>query len=447
MSVHLGMNFFRNVAKKVKRTVSGIDQKANASSQPSRIAANTTADKLDEFVATSDAMGGPGAKACQEYWATFQYHPTAQVDQSLDPYGDLYFSQQLALYEEISGRALDQSINEHSELNVDIHVAAANPYNHPDPATLAGQLATLATVCHVAKAPRGSKVLDMGCGWGLSTETLAYCGFDVDAVDINQKFVDLVNRRAQRLALPIRAVRSSFDDYVPPINTKYSFALFYECLHHAVKPWETIAAIVAMLAPDGKLILASEPVQSLWWKNWGIRMDPVSVYCIRKHGWFESGWSAEFLKDMLARNGFSMSTVAANGIDNAIFVGTLIQPLSALNLTTLASPSQWWVEESYIVSKGRSSLELVIPGGTTGINVVLGNYSPANLDAALQIGSVIENHQLACGKHAIRIAWDGTARAETFTISSALWCPNEVLKNGDMRTLSVHLSAIFFDAK
>ena len=444
--MHLGIDFFRRAARKIKRMVSGIDQMRTGSSQPSPNATKTTADQLDEFVSTSDAMGGPGAKACQEYWATFQYQPTARVDQSLDPYGTLYFSQQLALYEEISGRTLNQTLNEHSEFNVDLHVAAANPYNHPDPATLAGQLVTLATVCHIAGAPRGSKVLDMGCGWGLSTETLAYCGFEVDAVDINQKFVDLVNRRAHRLGLPIRAVRSSFDDYAPPINIKYSFALFYECLHHAVKPWETIASIVAMLAPDGKLILASEPVQSLWWKSWGIRLDPVSVYCIRKHGWFESGWSTEFLKDMLARNGFSMSIVAANGIANAIFVGTPIQPLSALNLTTLASPSQWWIEESNIVSKGRSSLDLVIPKGTKGINLVLGNYSPTPLDATVQIGSITENHLLACGKQAIRIALNGTAHAEMFTITSAVWCPNEVFKNGDLRTLSVHVSAIFFDA-
>ncbi|MBU6296156.1 MAG: methyltransferase domain-containing protein, partial [Planctomycetes bacterium] len=48
-----------------------------------------------------------------------------------------------------------------------------------------------------ANLPPGASILDMGCGWGLSSEAMAFSGASVTAVDINPQFVELIEKRAK----------------------------------------------------------------------------------------------------------------------------------------------------------------------------------------------------------------------------------------------------------
>jgi 2-polyprenyl-3-methyl-5-hydroxy-6-metoxy-1,4-benzoquinol methylase len=401
--------------------------------------------ELDEFVAKSDELGGPNAPDCVTYWNRFRYQPTKQVNQSLDPYSDEYFAEQLALYEEISGRKLDQQTNELLDFDVDLHVQAPNPYNHPDPSILAGQVATLASACRAAGASRGNKVLDMGCGWGLSSETLAYCGLEVDAVDINQGFVDLVNQRANRLGLPIRAHASTFDTYEPPPGTEYTFSLFYECFHHATKPWELMERIVSMLVPSGKFLLATEPVQASWWTTWGIRLDPLSVYCIRKYGWFESGWSDSFLRDMFARNGLAVSTVQVGSEPNDIYVGTPIEPTAEADLRSVARAGQWWEETvGFLVSKGDSSIDLNVPVHTTRIHLQVHNFRLTPMEVNVFFGGREYKIYVPPGPKLIRLPWNMSAGPANVRFVSPCWSPSSETGSEDTRSMSIHLSSIRF---
>jgi 2-polyprenyl-3-methyl-5-hydroxy-6-metoxy-1,4-benzoquinol methylase len=417
-----------------------------------------SADQLDDFVAKTDALGGPNSAACVEFWRGFQYRPTAQVDRSLDPYGELYYGQQIALYTEISGRALNQTSNEQFDFDVLPHILAANPYNHPDPAVVAQQIGTLTAVCRLAAVKRGALALDMGCGWGLSSETLAYCGLDVDAVDINQNFIDLVNGRAQRLSLPMRAFRSDFDSFRPPFGRKYSLALFYECFHHATKPWELMRAVVAWLEPSGKLVLASEPVQSTWWKSWGLRLDPLSIYCIRKYGWFESGWSEEFLHDMFSRNGLTFSVTEASAASDAIYIGTKSEPTgestelipasfsikSHVDLAAAARESEWWIEDNFVVSKGNSAVEFAMPSDAKYLSILIMNFRPTPVSLSISMGASLKDYVIFPGPIEISFPCASLKHTQSVRFSADTWCPNDELKNGDTRRIAIHVAAIRF---
>lgn len=258
---------------------------------------------LDEFVRESDRRGGPYAPDCTAYWMRWAYKPKVRIDQGLDPRSDAYCRQQLALYEEMSGRRFDQYANELTEFDLERHVAAPNGYDHPDPRILAHQMAQLGHVFRRVRMLRGQHLLDMGCGWGLSSEFAATVGLTVTAVDINPKFVELVRRRAERLGLPIQAVMGSFDDVALPAS--YDHVLFYECLHHAYKPWELIKKLADRLTPNGRFLVAGEPLIGDW-KHWGMRLDPLSAYCIRKFGWYETGWSLEFLCSLFEQLGMGV---------------------------------------------------------------------------------------------------------------------------------------------
>jgi hypothetical protein len=75
------------------------------------------------------------------------------------------------------------------------------------------------------------------------------------------------------------------------------------------------AGVNEFLKPDGKVFFAGEPINELWWKNWGLRLDACSIYCIRKHGWFESGWSEPFLHHMFDRLGWHLTLHKGVGLD------------------------------------------------------------------------------------------------------------------------------------
>jgi len=271
------------------------------------------ASDLNALVAECDRLGGLGTPATRAYLSDFRFVPETCVDQSLDPFSEEYFRQQEALYREIAGRDLNQAEGERTPLDVTAHAAACNPYNNPDIRFIARHARAIQTCLVVADLPPGAAALDLGCGWGLSSEMMAFAGARVTAVDINPPFVELVRRRAARLGLPIEAVESDFDSYSD--DRRYDLVLFYECLHHSLRPWVTLARIGPLVKPGGKIVWAGEPVNTIWWADWGLRLDHDSVYCMRKYGWWESGWSAEFLARCFARAGFAMTVVPGVGLD------------------------------------------------------------------------------------------------------------------------------------
>jgi hypothetical protein len=58
------------------------------------------------------------------------------------------------------------------------------------------------------------------------------------------------------------------------------------------------------IGAGGQIILASEPfIPADMWPASGLHTDPLSVYCIAKFGWWESGWTREFMSGLFAQFG------------------------------------------------------------------------------------------------------------------------------------------------
>ena len=267
---------------------------------------------LDAFVAEVDELGGIAAPAAAAWTADFSMDFDTEVDTTLDGFAPTYAAQQLALYGELSGRTLDQEVNEQTDFAIDEAVNHVNPYVSGDTQRVAHHARTILTSILVTDIPAGARVLDMGCGWGMSTEMFAFSGCDVTAVDINPDFLEVVERRAAPRGYPVTTVRSAFDDFTS--DEQFDLVFFFECLHHAVDPVHTLQRLAANVAPGGKIAFAGEPVQSLWWPSWGLRLDAQSVYCIHKFGWFESGWSATHLTECFARAGFELTMMTGIGL-------------------------------------------------------------------------------------------------------------------------------------
>lgn len=402
------------------------------------------AKSLEDFVSKSDALGGPGTPACDAYWADFSYQPTYEVDQSLDPFSEGYVGEQIALYHEIAGRELNQVETEMTALNLAEHVAAVNPYNHPQPSGLALHIERLSKALRLAEIPRGGRLIDMGCGWGLSSELAAYMGLSVSAVDINPNFVSLVNQRAARSGWDISAVQSPFDSYEPVHGA--DAVLFYECLHHAVRPWTLIETLGQSLGETGKIVLAGEPINAIWWTHWGLRLDAFSVYCIHKFGWFESGWSEGFLTQCFLRAGLGTRVI----VDPDPLVGftVIAQPLkvgvwSGAEFIRSTTATGFTDDPQFGIFGGEGSLDLVFPREATRAELVFQNFRSRTVPARMSYGDTI----LFSGEAAMgptRITIDRSADRMRVDLVSEVWVPDEELGNGDPRRLSLHLETVTF---
>jgi len=290
-----------------------------------------TKDDLQAFVEKTDELGGPDSPAALAYWQGFVYKPDVIVDQSLDPLSAEYFDQQIALYREISGRQLDPHENELTDFDIQKCFDAPNPYGRQSPRFVADHARAVCEAIALADLDDHPAVLDLGSGWGLSSELLAFTGCSVMAVDINPRFTELAARRAARMGLEIEATHSSFDEF--ETEKRFDAVFFYECLHHAQKPWELLRRCGTFVKDDGKLIISGEPINDIWWKSWGLRLDPLSVYCIRRFGWFESGWSMSFLKQMLMDAGFSPAVYEGKGLGGTgVVIARRLALVQALDL-------------------------------------------------------------------------------------------------------------------
>jgi 2-polyprenyl-3-methyl-5-hydroxy-6-metoxy-1,4-benzoquinol methylase len=399
-----------------------------------------TADTLDSFVAETDRRGGPNTPGAVSYWSTFSYRPAVRIDVAADPFSDAYTAQQLSLYNELSGRALDQQTNEHTHFPLDAHVAAPNPYDHGTPAILATHLLRLAGAFQLGGCVRNAEVLDMGCGWGLSSEVAAYLGFSVTAVDINADFVRLVSLRAARLGANIKAVCSAFDTF--ETQQKFDAILFYECLHHAVRPWSLLARMREMLAPNGRIILCGEPINEWWWPNWGLRLDPLSVYCIRKFGWFESGWSLKFICRCLDLAGLETKVhISPNSEVGTTVIGQASDHLPIDWLIRNTAMDGGTVEGPLILTQGSLRISfspLWAPGDLT---LVIDNHRPGPVAYKLiraEGGEV--NGTLHYGENRVSIAAVGSN--SHFEIVSETWIPNDEINNGDTRSIGFHIRGV-----
>ncbi len=233
-----------------------------------------------------------------------QYKTT--IDESLDPFSEDYFRSQIDLYEEIAGKKLDQWSGELHPVNIPTLLSSPNPLGIDKVDFISGHVRALSSMLALSCLGSAANVLDMGAGHGLSSEVYAFCGCNVHAIDIDPDLSELATKRAAKRSFRIKRSIMNFDSLSSIENDAYQAAFFFQSLHHCLRPWELIAELMNKLSPDGVIAFGGEPIQDLWWKHWGIRLDQESLYVARKFGWFESGWSREFITQCFKRNGLKL---------------------------------------------------------------------------------------------------------------------------------------------
>ena len=186
------------------------------------------------------------------------------------------------------------------------------------------------------------------------------------------------------------------------------------------------------------------------WPSWGLRVDQESLYCTRKFGWFESGWTDTFIMSCIAcvwGSGVHLMRPSSSVRDGAI-LGAPIARLDPADRTTWTPFVAGWSNDGGgLMAVGESSLAFGVDDDATTVVLELGWYNPrpAALGVSVLCGGYVEQFttELVRGVNELAVQLpDDTNRAVTIVLDGETWSPRSVLGSSDRRRISVDVLGV-----
>ena len=267
-------------------------------------------DEMKERVAVANSAETEAERI--EKLCELALHPADLGLDQLDPFSPEYRNLVLRMYREVSGRSL-YAPREHELSPYLDEVPDTRPnYYSAGTTKFTGQiLLAMGGILELLDLKPGQKMLEYGSGEGGIALEAAKCGVDVTVVDIEPKYLRLIERRARLADAQIKTIEGEFGHET---GEQFDVVLFYEAFHHCLDHLEVAQRIRGMLKPGGRLILSGEPVigpHNEQWRSsvpypWGLRMDGLSFRAIQTFGWLELGYDHDYLIEMLDRAGYDV---------------------------------------------------------------------------------------------------------------------------------------------
>lgn len=104
---------------------------------------------------------------------------------------------------------------------------------------------------------RGKRVVDVGCGGGILTETLARAGADVVGIDQSELTLDVARQHAERGGLCIDYRIQTVEELAAREAGRYDVVTCLEMLEHVPNPAAVIDACARLLKPGGHAIFST----------------------------------------------------------------------------------------------------------------------------------------------------------------------------------------------
>jgi SAM-dependent methyltransferase len=238
-----------------------------------------------------------------------------------DPFSREYYEFQMKIYAEISGRSGYDIANEETVCNPEEVQRYPFPYSTGSASTVGDQLMAIGYIIRNTNLPPNSSVLEFGPGWGNLTLALARMKHQVTCVEVEKRFIDLIKYRSRDLPNPISFFQQDMLKFSEAPDKTYDAVIFYESFHHCQDPIALIKNLPKVVNNQGIICFASEPVMSYPLKfrpnpvlpyPWGIRLDGISVWSMRRFGWMELGFEKNFFMKMLSDAGFTSETMVSD---------------------------------------------------------------------------------------------------------------------------------------
>ena len=98
---------------------------------------------------------------------------------------------------------------------------------------------------------QGKKVLEIGCGMGLHSETLVRAGADLTSIDLSPTSIEATTKRLELKGLTAN-VRQADAENIPFDPATFDFVWSWGVIHHSSRTARIVREIARVLKPDGE---------------------------------------------------------------------------------------------------------------------------------------------------------------------------------------------------
>ena len=269
-----------------------------------------SADEFEQIVAS---LGGgvPDAGMFQHMSTLTLEIPAAHRLGRMDPFSAEYHQAALDLYLSLRAHPEVDYLPHRDEAPaaaVPEHVfSQLPPWSFRDPGMIGEHFYSWGHILRHLVLPPGGSVLEYGPGSGQILLMLARMGYRAHGVDIDAVALEGIRLQAEAMRLELATEHAVFGEGFG--QQRFDVVLFYEAFHHALDFQHLLRRLHDRLNPGGRVILCGEPVVPGISPGvpypWGPRMDALSVFCMRRFGWMELGFTHDFFMEAARRAGWN----------------------------------------------------------------------------------------------------------------------------------------------
>lgn len=342
--------------------------------------------EIGGFVARADQLATESHARRNAYlmsrWVPYS-PPPADIESRADPFSAAHRLWVIDQWCTVSGRAdycldLEHDGNVHASED---QLARLYPFVSGDLRFTAQYMMGVYFALQLLDGAPGQRVVEYGVGWGNTTVALMQAGWDVLAVDIDPKWLQLLRLRAAQLKVTdrLQTLGGEFGQ-LPDDGSLYSAVVFFECFHHALNHDEALARIVPRLQEQAVVLFAAETVIKDLPIAWGLRLDGHSVWAIRRFGWMELAFNEDYFILLCRRHNLAVTRQVCEGIGNFGVVyrgvyGTGGSPIGKCLLTSQESGFLDPEADPAIQTRFTTGLaRLAVPSGKPLVTIELHNW-------------------------------------------------------------------------
>ena len=211
-------------------------------------------------------------------------------------------------------------------------------------------------------------------------------------------------------------------------SEQYDAALFFDSFHHCADHLQMLRSLSETIASDGRVVFATEPIGDFP-HPWGfVRTDGLTLWSIRKYGWFEMGFDVSYFFRTLLKFGwlprYHASDVAP--LTRVIVAQKSQGRYDPSELTLPPDEAATWASagSGYRFAAAKSVMSCAQFRPVRAVEFCLSNPGPSELRVSLKVGRNLQRVKLPCQSGETAVCVEADSWQEQ-TIASQTWSPDQ----------------------